>query len=412
MKSLKTTLLFTVLTAVTFISCEKETTGGNEEQKSKYVVSLRTQASSEETADYYLTSDDLMTGEISAVGQGVELIGWNYNGSFSGTHFAIGYELNECIGYTETEGVLIEKGKLAFERMDVLSPLDDEKFLAIGAPWGGGAYDCQLQFVDIAGIGISKTVKHPIYESFNYVDSIDAYEQLNAWPTFAYVQGSKLYVSFYPLNGATWETPQTDTAYLSIFSYPELDYIKTIKDARTSPIGYYASQPAIIEDENGNHYTFSSSSYAAGFTQATKPSAILKINANTDAFDADYYFNVEETGYKVLTAAYAGNGKVVAKVINAQLDVPSYQWAAFGAASPLLNVAIIDLNAKSLTILDAVPAHGGQYQTPMLVEDGMVYISVNNGVEAYVYKVDAATASATKGAKIIGNELQAIFSNK
>lgn len=412
MKSLKFLLILTVIIVATLSSCEDDSTGSDEVlQKSKYVVSLRTQASDEETADYFLTSDDLMSGEISAVGQGVELIGWNYIFSSSGMHFALGYELNECIGYKDVDGTLVEQGKLAFERMDVVSPIDNEKFLAIGAPWGGGSYDCQLQYVDINNISISKNVKHPIYKSFVFDEEKNENVQLNAWPTFGYVEGDKLFVPFYPLDGVTWETKLTDTASVSIFSYPEIEYIKTIKDTRTSPIGYYASQPCVVEDESGNHYTFSSSSYAAGFTQATKPSGILKINAGTDEFDVDYFFNVEEFGYKVLTAAYAGNDKVVAKVIKVALDTPKSVWAAFRATTPLLNVAVLDLKAKTVTIVDDVPLHGGQYETPMLVEDGMVYLSANDGIEAYVYRVDASTNSATKGAKIIGNELQSISLN-
>lgn len=411
MKNLKISLLFTACAVLIFTSCEKDSTSVND-NNSKYVVSLRTQASAEETADYLLTTNDLTSGEISAVGQGVELAGWNYVGHFGDTYFGIGYEFNEAIGFKENNGVLIEQGKMAFERMDLLTPINDETFLATGAPWGGGSFDCSFQFIDIDGIGIQKTVKHPIYESYKYVDSISDYEQLNAWPTFAFIQGDKIFVSFYPLNGVTWETPNTDTAYMSIYSFPEMKYLKTIKDARTSPIGYYSSQPCVVKDENNNHFLFSSSSFAAGFTQSTKPSGILKINAGEEDFDKNYFFNIEEHGYRVLTAAYAGNNKVVAKVISVDIDNGNAQWGAFSSDTPILNVAIIDLEQQSFTIVNDIPFHGGQYLTPLLVEDNVVHMSVNNGTEAYVYQVYAETASASKGAKIIGNELQGIFLNK
>ncbi|WP_066757511.1 DUF4374 domain-containing protein [Crocinitomix algicola] len=376
------------------------------ETKVNYVMSLRSLDASEESADYYLTVNDLMSGEISAVGQGEELVGWNYNGHFGDTYFAFGYDLNECVGYKIQQGQLHQTGKFVFERFDVMNAIDDEYFMAIGAPWGGGSYDCQLQQVNIEDVAIHRNKKHPIYESFHEG------EQLNAWPTSSYVQGNRLYVSFYPLNGATWETPNTDTAFVSIYSYPDLEYIKTIKDSRTGPIGYYGGQPCILETETGDHYTLSSGSMSAGFTQATKPSAILKINAGAEEFDADYYFDIEASGYRVTSATYVGDGLAVANVIDIATDEAAAavnQWALFSEVTPLLNTAIIDLYSQTVTIVNDVPLHGGQYATPFLVEGNDVYISVNDGTDAYVYKVNAQSGTATRGAKLIGNQFQGLF---
>ncbi len=373
-------------------------------QEGSYLVSLRTQIS-DGTADYLLTSNDLMNDTLTAEGQGIELSGWNYCASYEGAYFTLDYGLTECSGYTMVDGQLQYQGKFAFERIDLLAPLTESVFLGIGAPWGGGSFDCQIQKINIADIAIDETVNHPIFVSFD-----DEGNQLNAWPTAAYLEDDKLFISFYPLNGSSWETPNTDTAYVSVFSYPEIEYIKTFKDSRTSPVGYYASQPSILETENGDHYTLSSSSFLAGFTQATKPSGVLRIKAGATEFDPEYFFNVEATGYKVLSGVYTGDGKVVARVSAVEDDIVDYVWGAFSAVTPSLYVAILDLNAKTVTLVEDVPMHGGQYQTPNLIENGKVYISVNDSTEAYIYRVDPATASAEKGAQIIGNELQAIFS--
>lgn len=408
---IKNKLFFLAGLAVLFTACEETETPTVESATSKYVLSLRTQGANDESADYILTTEDLMTGEISAVGNGVELIGWNYIGKFGGKYFSFGYDLNECIGYALEDNKLVEKGKFAFERFDLMNPIDESYFMAIGAPWGGGSYDCQLQIVDINDISISRTVLHPIYVSY---DPENADFQLNAWPTTSYIDGDKFYVSFYSLNGESWETPNTDTAYVSVYSYPELDYIKTIKDARTGPIGYYGAQPSIITDELGDHYTLSSGAYSAGFTQVTKESAILKIAAGADKFDADYFFEVEESGYKVTSAVYVANGLAVANVISTSIDKAAgeeSQWGLFSESTPLLNTAIIDLYNKTVTIVDEVPLHGGQYQTPFLVEDGKVYISVNTGAEAHVYQVDPIEATAAQGAELIGNQFQGLYSN-
>ncbi len=403
--------LLTGVVVLTMISScsDNESDPEPEFDEPDYVLSLRTQDANDESADYLLAVDDIMTGEISAEGQGIELTGWNYTGKFGDTFFTFGYDLNECIGFDVVEGELVELGKFVFERFDVMNPIDDDYFLAIGAPWGGGSYDCQLQVVDINDISISKTVNHPIYASFD-----ENGEQLNAWPTGSYVDGDKLFISLYPLHGESWETPNTDTAYVSVFSYPELEYIKTIKDPRVSPIGYYGGQPAILEDEVGDHYTISGGSMVTGFTQSTKPSGILRIAAGSDEFDSDYFFNVEELGYKAISGTYLGGGLIVARVISLEMEeqaAPQNVWAAFSEVTPILNVAILDLANQTLTVVDDVPLHGGQYNTPYLIQDGKAYISVNDGTEAYVYEVDPTSASATRGAKLIGNQFQGLYSN-
>jgi hypothetical protein len=409
LNTIKLSFIAALLWTVT--SCE-ENDPVTDTSTANYVMSLRTTGANDESSDYLLTVEDLMTGEISAQGTGVELVGWNYTGKFGGTFFSFGYDLNECIAYDISNNALQEKGKFVFERFDVINAIDNNTFMAIGAPWGGGSYDCQLQMVDINEVAISKTVLHPIYVSF---DPNNPGVQLNAWPTYSYVDGDKFYVSFYTLNGVSWETPNTDTAYVSVFTYPELEYIKTIKDTRTGPIGYYGAQPAILTDEAGDHYTLSSGAYSAGFTQVTRGSGILKIASGTDAFDANYFFGVESTGYRVTSATYVANGLAVANVISKSLDETAAlqsQWALFSEVTPLLNTAVIDLYNKTLTLIDEVPLHGGQYQTPFLVEEGMVYISVNDGMETFVYQVDAENKSAVKGAKLIGNQFQGLYSVK
>jgi len=406
---IKSRLTVLAIAILTFTGCDKAEIENNN-NTTNYVMSLRTIGANDESSDYLLTVENLMEGEISAQGNGVELVGWNYTGKFGDRFFAFGYDLNECIGYEIEKNNLVQKGIFAFDRFDVISPIDNNYFMAIGAPWGGGSYDCQLQVVDINDISISKTVLHPIYASY---DPNNPELRLNAWPTISFVDGDKLYVSFYTLNGESWETPNTDTAYVSIYSYPELEFIKTIKDARTGPIGYYGAQPCIITDEKGDHYTLSSGAYSAGFTQVTKESAILRISAGAEEFDANYYFNVEESGYRITSAIYVANGIAVANVISKEIDKTAgqqSQWGLFSESTPLLNTAIINLYDQSITIVNDVPLHGGQYQTPFLLENGMVYISVNNGTDTHVYQVDANNASARKGAKLIGNQFQGLYS--
>lgn len=402
-------LLMTGL-SLTFVltSCrnKKKEVEENVPNFSGYIVGLRAQTGANTEADYMLTHSDLMSGTISSTGRGIEQTGWCYYGVYNNRYFSFNYDLNECIGYDLDGSSLREAGRFVFERMDCINKIegDNSKFLAIGAPWGGGSFDCQIQIVDANDISIHKNVKTPIYTSYDKSGT-----RMNAWPTYSYVQNEKLYISFYPLNGVSWETPNTDTCYVSVYSYPDLKYIKTFKDTRTGPIGYYASQPCIMADEAGNHYTISSSSLLGGFTQSTKPSGILKINKNEDEFDANYFFDIESSGYKLMEAAYVGNGLAVGRVSVLTDEVIANQWGAFYSKQPFFKLVVLNLNTKTITPVTGVPGHGGQYQTPLYVENGKVYLSINNLKEAYVYSVDPTTATGTRGAKIEGNELQAMI---
>ncbi|HRG88032.1 MAG TPA: DUF4374 domain-containing protein [Chitinophagales bacterium] len=381
--------------------CKKDT-GNNPDSPTGYLVGYRTAGTP--TADYFVNTSSLDSGVISATGNGVELQGWNYYGKSGNTFFAIDYTNNICKGFEVQNGVLTEKGQFVFERMDCMTEIDENTMLAIGAPWGGGSYDCKIQLVNSSDISIQQSAATPIYVSFDTAGT-----QLNAWPTHAYIENGKLFIAFYTLVGSTWDTPNTDTAYVSVYSYPGLQYQRTFKDTRTGPIGYYGGSPAMITDEAGNHYSFSTSSKAAGFTQTTKPSGILKVNRGEEQFDPSYFFDIEALGYRILTGTYAGNGKVVARVVSTTVDNTAPAWAAFSVTAPVCNIAVLDLNSKSFNIVSNVPLHGGQYQTPFLLQSGKVYTSVNDGTEAYVYIVDPSAGTAVKGARIEGSELQSFF---
>lgn len=383
-------------------SCEKEKT---EVVDSNYITLFRT--ATDPTADYLLSVEDLMTGTISATGTGIEVGGWSYFATAGNTLFAIDYDNSIAKGYLLDSGQLVENGQFAFERLDCFGEGTNGTAVGIGAPWGGGSFNCKINIIDGASTSIIKSVNTPIYEPYHEGN------QLNAWPTANWIQNNKLFVSFYPLVGTSWKTPMTDTAYVSVYSYPGLVYQYTFKDTRTGPIGYYASQPCVVEDESGNHYTFSSASISTGYTQSTKPAGILKINNGETTFDEDYFFNTEELGYKVLGGVYVGNGKVVARVLSTTVEAnPAVvSWATFAVTEgPIHNMAVIDLFNKTIQVVNDIPLHGGQYKTPFLVEDGKVYASITtSSSDAYIYKIDPETVTATKGAKIQGAEIQAFY---
>lgn len=374
-----------------------------------YVLALRTQGSTG-TTDYLLSQDTISAAAktVSATGNGIEQLAWCYFGSTGNTVFSFSYGTNNVgIGYGMQEGgSLYEKGRFSFERMDCFGKGDDSTLIAIGAPWGGGSYDCQIQLIDAKNIRIKKKKLTPLYMR-------DASDALNKWPTSIVVNDNKMYVSFYPLDGGTWNTDLTDTAYVAIYSYPGLDSITTIKDTRTGPIGLYGNQVGMMKVENGDIYTVSPNSFAAGYTQVTKKSGVLRIKNGQQSFDPSYFFDVEAAsgGAKVLTATYAGNGLLVARMQIAGTDDISAVWGAFDVSIPICKMAVIDLNNKTVQEITDIPAHGGQYGAQWLVEDGKVYVSITSTAagESRIYAIDPLTATATKAAKVEGLEIPAIY---
>ncbi|SEO99772.1 DUF4374 domain-containing protein [Niastella yeongjuensis] len=377
-----------------------------------YILALRTQGATA-TSDYLLTQDTINNAAkvVSSTGNGIEQLAWCYFGAAGKTVFSFSYGTNNVgIGYGINEGgALYEKGRISFERMDCFGKGDDSTLIAIGAPWGGGSYDCQIQLIDANDIRIRKKRLTPLY-------MWSPLDVLNKWPTSIVVNDNKMYVSFYPLDGGTWNTEYTDTAYVTIFSYPGLDSLTTIKDSRTGPIGLYGNQIGMMKAENGDIYTVSPSSFAAGYTQVTKKSGILRIKNGQQSFDPSYFFDVETAsgGAKLLTAAYAGDGLLVARLQLPGTDDINAVWGAFEVTNPICKMAIIDLNNKTVTDIADIPVHGGQYGAQWLVEEGKVYASITStpAGEARIYAIDPLTATATRAAKIEGLEVPAIYKIK
>jgi hypothetical protein len=92
-------------------------------------------------------------------------------------------------------------------------------------------------------------------------------------------------------------------------------------------------------------------------------------------------------------------------------DDATKAWAAFDVTIPICQIAIIDLNNKTVTRVKDIPSHGGQYGGQGLVENGKVYLSVTSTTagEARIYEIDPLTATAVKAAKIEGLEVPAIY---
>ncbi len=401
-KILSQTFIVLIL-SIFFVSCAEdeinpEVPAGEE----KYTVAIQVMGSNDEAADYLVQTEKLLEGPITSEGQGVEQTGWRYFTSVNNTLFSIGYYAdNNAIAYRlDDEGNLYEHGRFVFEKtLDIMAPADNNTLLAMEVP-RAGVNNRVLHVIDVDEVSIERKIETEIYKP--------AGDSLVKWPTGMVVKGDKLFISFYPMSpSGNFTTPDVDTAQVAVFSYPEIEFQKVLSDTRTSPVGIYGNASGIIESDNGDLYTFSSSSLAAGFTKQTKPSGILRIKNGETEFDPNYFLNIEEAtnGGKIVYFAPVGNGKAIARI----LTDDSTLWGAFSVVNPICKLVIIDLEAASVTDVSGVPLHGGQYATPSLVEDGKVYMNITTATDAHIYEIDPETATSVKGAEIEGLEAKGIF---
>ena len=72
-------------------------------------------------------------------------------------------------------------------------------------------------------------------------------------------------------------------------------------------------------------------------------------------------------------------------------------------------LVVIDLAAQTVTDVADVPLHAKRYTSPVLIDEGKAYLSIETANEAAVYVLDIATGTATKGAAIEGKTIKGFF---
>ncbi|MFV0366803.1 MAG: DUF4374 domain-containing protein [Mangrovibacterium sp.] len=219
--------------------------------------------------------------------------------------------------------------------------------------------------------------------------------------------GDYIYVSYFVF-GENSSTPFVAEAEVAIFSYPELEYVNTITDDRTGPIGGWATNSGLFNDEDGNIYCVSHTNPANGYSESNATAGILRINKNTTAFDADYFFDLTATGegYTTANVLYMEDGKAFA-----EMNVAARSEQTTWSDAPLQG-AIIDLNAKTVSMFDDCPQHAGpgrDIASTALYTDGVIYnpITVNNQI--YIYKLDPSDMSVSQGSKVDASFVAGLF---
>lgn len=187
----------------------------------------------------------------------------------------------------------------------------------------------------------------------------------------------------------------SDTLYVTELTYPGLKPIRTVKDTRsTYPGGVNTRQSHFFTNEKGDFYFIACPGIALG-DNPSKPTGIFRIRKADGVLDKDYFFNLSASpirnhGYGFWSI---GNGKAIVRTERKGL----FKGMQDHYLVPHFDFYVLDLAKQTVSRLD-LPLDKGTARNCVLVENGLVYITVNsNSGGNYVWLYDPKTGSLRKG---------------
>ena len=366
-----------------------------------YALSLAYQGTDGNYTYYTVLFEDVMSGSLSAVGQGIDHLGYyTYNQVDDRIYATGGFELTDIIALEKnTDGELVETGGNSSFGNSLQDVVEAEDGMLVAIEMASSSDVITLHRIDAETVTAESSVSTAVSEITN-----------QSGPSYSGMvqSGDFLFVSFYISDPTTYATAHTDVAQVAVFSYPGLQFVKVIEDDRTGPVGGFGTKSGLIKDETGNVYALSHTNPANGFSQFTKDPAILRINSGDSEFDSNYIFDFNTVTDSLTTAhlVYLGNNKVFVEMNTAKRSEQS-AWAD-GPLKP----AVLDLSAKTIDYISGVPEHSGlgrKLASTSLYDGQHIYMVVPEDVNSYVYQIDPVNYTATKGAEVQANFTAGFF---
>lgn len=362
-----------------------------------FVMSLAIQGSEGNFTYYTVPFEDVMTGSLSAEGQGIEQPGYFDFKQIDNTIYSIGgLDDVNVVGISQNNnGELTQIGDVSFTNsLSDIVKADDNTLVAVTL--SGNSDQVVFHTLNENDVTVTNTVSRPISDLTS--NDVPAYSGMR-------IVGNNLFLSYYISDPNTWATNYTDEAMVAVYSYPGFEFKEVITDDRVGPIGGFNIKSGLVEDEDGNIYAISHSNPANGYSQFTNDSGILKINSGETTFDPDYFFDVEEiAGGTATHVKYLGNGKAFAE-INMAARADQATWSD----SPLQS-AIIDFNNKTVEFISGIPEHSGAGRRLAALHDGeFIYLTIPEGDSISVYRINTTNNTATKGANVEANFVAGFF---
>ncbi len=385
------------LIAATLASCSKSDNGPA--NPGNFIIAA-TPVASTAVADYLLTASSLDTGKVSTTGQGVEQDGtYRYYVTHNNKFFSMLYGQGNpgaVTAYNIVGGNLNKVANFQTETVQAFAPVNNDLLLVKlprnlttpNALW----YQVSTESLSITGQGnfdATKLANNGEIAHFSWIKQV----------------GNKVFAPFFCIFNNSFSTNFPNTAWIAVFSYPEMKFEKLITDNRTSFIGKYFTDGLAVT-ENGDVYAYSPAVAAKdGKMTSTLKSAITRLKANTTEFDQSYYLDFEgiSGGNNITSWIYVGNNTFVTF---------STTPAEKGAYSDGVNVGILNVANKTYKAVTGLPEKAkilDMTTTNYTPKDGRTaYFGVNTTDGNYVYKVDASNATATQGLKVEGGMITAV----
>lgn len=369
-------------------------------------------------ADYLLTVNSLAADSISLLNNGIEQDGtYRYYVTSHNKFFSLLYGQGNPGAVTTYQlngsGGLTKLVDFQAESVHAFAPVNDD-ILMMKIPRSSGdstAHWYRLstdnsQFVADGQINVYEVADNGEMAYFSDLTQV----------------GDQVFAPFFTIDGKgdqKFSTSYPDQAWVAVFSYPEMELQKVIKDDRTSFLGRYYTKGLSV-DEKGDVYAFSSATAMndQGDMISSKPSAITRINSGTTEFDQSYFFNIEKAsgGYYLTNHIYASDGNVLLFMRDVDKKSPWTDGHRF---------AIANLYTKSFTWIEGLPKPSDitrvSDKANYVSEDGnTIYLGITTAADttsdgtvikeggSYVYSIDVASATATQGLEVEGGTITAI----
>ena len=403
MKKIVTTALSVLAFATILTSCKKSSSEAVAENPGNYVLAV-TPVASTGVADYLVTANDLESGTVSIIGNGVEQDGtYRYYVTSDKKFFSMLYGQGNpgaVTVYDVKDGKINKLNDFTAATVHAFAPVNKD-ILMVKVPRAFAATGPTLANWYIVSTETNAQT------SEGTLDAVAASGN-GEIAHFSWIKqvGDKVYAPFFSITGRTFETNYPDFAGIAVYSYPSMQYEKTIKDTRTSFIGrYFTDGLAVVE--NGDTYAFSSSVAKKGDVMtSTKPSAITRLKSGTTEFDQTYLMNFEtaSNGYVITNWLYVGQNKFIAQVEPKETK---------GAYVDGKRLAILDVVSQTVTMVTGFPEADQianvtvNNYSPKDGKTGYMGVNLVDGT-TWVYKVDASTNTATRGLKVEGGLITAI----
>ena len=215
-------------------------------------------------------------------------------------------------------------------------------------------------------------------------------------------------------SGGISGTINPDSVWVAIYDGVDFSNPRIVRDGRISySTSRYRSQyySTISADASGNVYVFSSS-YAtvqAGIQKTSLPSGVIRINAGTETFDADYYVNFEDesvAGTAMYKVWHIKEDYFLMQMYAEKSDDKSY-------TANTNKLGVFKASDKSFTWVTGLPGSSEiNSLSKNAYSDGenafIVVTPVTTNAKPTIYKINPLTAAAEAGVVVDAEGVTAI----